>query len=108
MANAYRNELSVELNGVSYDLRPTFEAIAQIEDRCKRSIFQLAIEVQQNKWPTLVECHFILETTYKATGGKPDGDFKRNLVESGLTQTYKAVALLLNNALNPGDVAKKN
>jgi hypothetical protein len=108
MTNAYRNELTVDLNGVECRLRPTFEAIAQIEEYCKRSIFQLAIEVQQNKWPSLTECHHILETTYKASGEKPNSDFKRNLVESGLTHTYKAVALLLNSALNAGDTAKTN
>lgn len=51
MANKHRGEIDVEICGEKYTLRPSFEAMVEIEDRLGQSIFMALQRAQQADVP---------------------------------------------------------
>ncbi len=49
MANTQRGEVSIELCGKKYTLRPTFEAICELEDSAKVSVIEMISNFQNMK-----------------------------------------------------------
>jgi hypothetical protein len=52
MANSFRGELEIELAGVKYTLRPSFQGLLEIEDKCGCGIMELVHYVSQGKITT--------------------------------------------------------
>jgi hypothetical protein len=108
VANPYRNEIEVTLNGTKYLLRPTFDCLAIIEDQLNQSIYQIMIETGSGKLK-VKDAYFILETAIKAAGGTVvKADLQRDLGEGGLNQMLKAITDFLVTATQAGDNVKKN
>jgi hypothetical protein len=108
MANTYRNEVEVTLNGTKYLLRPTFECLAQIEEFLDKSIFQFMASVIAGHLKAR-EALFVLETAIKAGESKVDqAELKRNMGEGGLNEVTVAINTFLTAATMPGESIKKN
>jgi len=108
MANPYRNEVSVTLNGTEYLLRPTFTCLAEIEEQIGKTIFQFMAYFLANGIKAK-DAYFILECGIKAAGGKVDKEeLQRNMSEGGLNGVVSAIDSFLNAAVMAGDNIKKN
>jgi hypothetical protein len=107
LTNPYRNEVEVDLNGTKYTLRPTFEALAQIEGKVNKSIWEILAAVSSGTL-RMEHAAFILETGILAAGKEVDAAFKRNLGEAGVNMIYAHVSTFLVSATVAGDNAKKN
>lgn len=49
MANRHRGEVTVELDGERYTMRPSFEALAEIEDRTGIGLLGLLMRIRDTK-----------------------------------------------------------
>jgi len=108
MANKYRNEVDVTLNGTKYTLRPSFDVLAEIEDFTNQSLFHFIATVASGGLKAK-QALFIFDCGIRAAGGTVDeGALKRDLAEGGFNETVLAVSTFLNAAVQSGDLAKKN
>lgn len=108
MSNPYRNEVEVDLNGTKYTLRPTFEALAEIEKKLDQSMWEILEDVSKGK-VRIEHIAFILEMGIKAAGAELDMKaFKRNLSIAGVNMGIAHVSTFLVAATVAGDNAKKN
>ena len=48
MANAQRGDVSIEIDGEACSMRPTFDAVAQIEEECGQSLARIAFDARDS------------------------------------------------------------
>lgn len=109
MANAARNEQSVELNGVTYYVRPTFEAISRIEGSLDKGVMALGNSILQGDVRVshmAVILHHMLATdkAHKAPSPKDIGEF---LAEEGVEELMGPCARFCLEAFRGSNKAKK-
>ena len=108
MANKYRNEVEVNLDGGKYTLRPTFNALAEIEDHFNTSLFKV-IEMVTRGELRLKDAFFILECGIKASGSTFERDqLEYHISQAGNNNVLIAIGTFLTAATLSGDSIKKN
>lgn len=108
--NPLRGEVSIELEGVEYGLRPTYQAITAIEDSLGRSVLELAVASDAAQL-TVRQMALIVTEFIRAWGSENDrpetAQFKPErvaelLVEAGLMRVQPRVSLVLGQAVTGG------
>lgn len=66
-----RGEISIELEGVSYTLTPSFQAIGEIETACGKSLWELA-RAAEARTLTLSDCGEIVAACIRANARAND------------------------------------
>src|SRR5262245_54960314 len=108
MANKYRNEVAVSLNGTTHTLRPSFAVIEAIEEKAGASIYVVAAQVGAGILKASAP-FVIFKDAIKAAGGEvKDEDLKRDMSEGGLHEVAVALSAFIMAALNNGDAVKKS
>lgn len=111
-ANPIRGEVSVQMEGEDYVLRPTYDAITAVEEQTGRSIQQLALAADEGSLP-LRHAAIVVTEFVKAWGRENDKPYfaqftVRRIAEllfaEGLLKVNPRVALALWQALTGGHV----
>ena len=71
MANKLRGEVEIELAGEKWDLRPTFEALSNIESKLLKSIPDIVQELRRGDIRFMTAAIIIWEGLIGANGGRP-------------------------------------
>lgn len=118
-ANEVRGEVSIELDGAPYVLRPTYEALVAIETQTQCSLSILAMAAQFGTL-SIVNAAIIVTECVKAQGkallaaDDPSGRVMTMfglqrvgelILESGLKTVFAPLATLLRNAITGGYTA---
>lgn len=104
MANKQRGEAKFDIKGKSYILRPTFEALCQIEDELGESIISVA---GKNISGTLTLPQIVKIIEIAIVGEKPDAnDVGETIVAKGVNDTIAELTKFLTNALAGGSPPK--
>lgn len=102
MANAYRGEAAISLGGKEYTLRPTFEAIAQFEERTGRGTVALT-RLAASGDIGVGKAAIILHALMTAGGHEVDlKDVGRMVMEAGLVSVLPTLMVVLGNVLAGG------
>jgi hypothetical protein len=108
MANKYRNEVEVTLNGESYTLRPTFNCIVEIEAAVGCSLMQFLPRFVAGQM-TASQAFAILSAGIKGAGDKVAADsLQENMAEGGFNDVVVAIDKFLTASTMSGDAIKKN
>jgi hypothetical protein len=106
MANRRRGEVDVQLGGRTYTMRPTFAALAEIEDRTGCGLIGLLRKVRDHRVKdiaTVVHCGISIghgtEVEWDAVG--------EMIVDAGINNVVDAVAEFVNGALFADDPQEK-
>ena len=100
MANRLKNEVSLEINGNKYTARPTFEALAAIEEEAGTSIASLVYTASGGSM-ALAVMKSILYETIKAHGEGVDvKQLEEDLVNGGLQNGIIAALSVIMTAFN--------
>jgi len=96
MANRHRGEVEVTLGGARYTLRPTFEALCEIEDRTGLGLVELARRFWEGRFGAR-QLAVVLWAGIRAAGGEaPDYErIGRLVVEQGFQDLAGPVARFL-------------
>lgn len=95
MANSHRNEIEITLNGNTYKLRATFEAIAEMEDYMDCSLGELLLKMPYGKL-RIRELKGIL--IYGCEGAKfkvSESQIEDDLLGAGISEATQAIAPFL-------------
>jgi hypothetical protein len=105
--NERRGEASITLGGTEYTLRPTFEALSEMESKTGAGIIKLAFkflpEIQGGTLDyTLRDMVAVLAAGIKGAGGAPPANLGALVAEAGPMRVGREVAAFLINALQGG------
>lgn len=96
--NRERGEVAITLGGVEYCLRPTFQALAEIESRAGVGLMKLA-----NRFGTadfgIKDLIAVLEPAIEAGGVKPPADLGALIAEAGIANVVGPIGDFLAHAL---------
>lgn len=88
MANLHKREIRATVGGVEYTLRPSFEALAEIEDRLGFSVLGLVRKCSEKRELNAKEMVTLIWAGHLgACGGKPDkgfSEFADELLDKGI------------------------
>ena len=111
-ANEIRGEVSIDLDGVAYVLRPSYEAGAAIEQATGRSLMELAVAADASRMP--LSQMSIVVTEYIKAWGRETGNTATEHFEAkrigelihdgagGILAAMPRVALVLTRAVSGG------
>jgi hypothetical protein len=107
MANENRGEVAIELGGESFTLRPTFDALSNMETRTGLGVIELAQRCTPTdyggSWKfTTRDVHAVLIEAIKASGAKPPADLGARIIQYGLPKAAAMCGTFLINALAGG------
>ncbi len=104
MANRHRGEVEVALGGARYTLRPTFEALCEIEERTGLGLVELARRFWEGRFG-VGELAVVLWAGIRAAhGAAPDYErIGRWVVEQGVQDLAGPVARFLAGVIGGGD-----
>lgn len=97
--NPFRDESSITLGSQRYVLRPTFEALAQIEGETGLPILELASRFSKGKVGTR-EITAIISAGIRGAGGQVPGDLGELIMRAGLVEVIGLASLWLTGALS--------
>lgn len=101
-ANKHRGEVSITLGGKEYTLRPSFEAIADIEERTGRGTVALT-RLAASGDIGVGRAAIILHALMTAGGHKVDlKDVGSMILEAGIVSVLPAIMVVLGNVLAGG------
>ena len=101
-ANRHRGEVPLTLQGTSYTLRPSYEAIVEWEERTGRGSTELLMRFGASAF-RVVDLVAIVGAAARASGATlTDREFGALVVAEGQANVLPSVALLLKNALDGG------
>lgn len=83
MANRQRGEVNVELNGARYTMRPSFEALAEIEDRTGVGLLGLMLRIRDHRTTDIVTVIYAGVAIGHGTKIK-ENDVRNAVVEKGV------------------------
>jgi hypothetical protein len=98
MANKERGEIAVSLGGKDYRLRPTFQALAEIENRSGIGLVALARRFLAQDFG-LNDVIAVLEPAIEAGGVKPPADLGALVVMQGIATFTAPIETFLIQAL---------
>lgn len=101
MANKERGDVAIMLDGKEYTLRPSMEAIAEIEADLDLGIFGVAYRIR-NRQAGLRDIQSIVLRGIKAAGEKPPTDLPKTLGKEGLGKLLTPISLFVGNAISGG------
>ena len=99
MHNDLRGEISIELAAREYNLRPSFEALCEIENACGTSIINLLMKFDQ-RGIFLKEVVSIIKAGLKAGGHKTPKNLVNILHKQGFVEILPMVCQFLKKGLN--------
>ena len=107
--NPYRGEVEIELGGSVRVMRPTFEAITEIESRVGVGIVELVRRFQGNEWRT-ADVVIVVRSGLKGAEGKERtlNEVGSWVFEAGVIQCATVALKLLVNGLTGGKTAEEN
>ncbi len=107
MANAYRGEIAIKVDGVDYVIRPTFDLIAKIENEVGPILFMSA-KVRTAAFK-LVDIARLIQVAVSQCENKPKDParFLERLVEIGLIAQVDNASAILAALLGTGDDDEK-
>ncbi len=106
MANAVRGEVELKLGGKTYTLRPTFEALCEIESRLGMGIVELVTRVPRNR---LALRHAAVVAHEGARAGGHDDDLETigaAITEAGLQNVMEPLVRFLLSGIAGGEGKK--
>jgi hypothetical protein len=98
MANRERGEVAVSLGGKDYCLRPTFQALAEIEHRAGMGLVALAKRFLEREFG-LNDVIAVLEPAIEAGGQTPPKELGKLAAEQGIMRLGLPIAQFLVQAL---------
>ena len=98
MVNRERSEVTIVLGGKEYCLRPTFQALAEIEARAEIGLVPLARRFIEREFG-LKDMIVVLGPAIEAGGAKPPADLSAMVVGAGIANYFGPVAEFLALAL---------
>jgi len=101
MANPHRGEVEVSLGGETFILRPTFEALAEIEKATGLGLVPFATKITTGSYGVL-DVFTVLKAGIRAGGREPPKDLGQRIVEEGLIRLSDGVLNFLTQALDGG------
>jgi hypothetical protein len=101
MANRHRGEVEVVLGGKSYAMRPTFEALAQIQDDTGVGLFGLLLRIRDQSPTDMVAVVYqgIRYGEDPRISPPSREDVGRAMVEEGLTKFTDPIVAFIEQAL---------
>ena len=102
MANEQRGEVRLTLAGVDYLLRPTFDALAETEQRAGCGLLPMVRRLTSQEWGVR-DLLAIIGPAIKAGGAKPPDNLGPLIMAEGPIRVAVIAAQYLSNAL-VGDV----
>lgn len=101
--NPQRGDVPVTIAGTVYTMRPTFEALAAIEEKTGIGLIPLWKRFGTQQYGIRDVVHVVTEAVRAGEGRVPDG-FSEKIVQTGVVTLSKPIAEYLTNAL-AGDAA---
>jgi hypothetical protein len=98
VVNRERGEVAIVLGGTEYCLRPTFQALAEIEARAGVGLVPLARRFLEREFG-LKEVLAVLGPAIEAGGAKPPADLGDCVVRAGIANYFGPVSEFLTLAL---------
>ena len=114
-ANPERGEVEITLDGKTYPMRPSFEAMQRIEHQTGRQLMRMVMDFRDHGL-SLTECSVIVAEGIKAAGRDRDDKLMQSvktdkigemIYENGIMEAVPACMEFLMNALNGGKAPKK-
>jgi hypothetical protein len=99
MANEYKAEVDIIIKGKNYVMRPTFNALCEIEKSLGKSIITLLIKFDE-RGIMLKELLFIIRAGLKAAQQKIPKDLEQSLYTQGYATILPIICQFLKNGLN--------
>jgi hypothetical protein len=99
MSNIERAEIDIIIGGKSYVMRPSFNALCEIEQSVGKSIITLLISFDQ-RGILLKEIIYIIKAGLKASGIKPPKDLEYCLYQQGYSNIIPVIYNFLKSGLN--------
>src|SRR6185369_347186 len=98
MANPHRGEVKITLAGQEYTLRPTFDALAQIENDLGMGMAGVTARFF-SRTHGFREIESIVRNGIIGAGGQPPKDLRDLLVKDGITKISSPVIVFVSNAI---------
>lgn len=98
MANNHMGEITLKLDGVDYVLRPTFEAMAQIENQTGQGVLLLTNKLIAGS-ARLTDIAIIIAEGIKASDNKIPNDFYDKIMKTGYVALIDQVSVFLSKAV---------
>jgi hypothetical protein len=103
-SNPERGDVEIELGGQKFVMRPTFEAMVQMEQATGIGMLDLALRAGGGTLGISETTHIICAGITAATGNRATFDkFGPMVFKKGIMSTIKPVADLMANALSGGE-----
>jgi hypothetical protein len=99
MHNNLRSEVSIELGGKMYNLRPTFQTLCEIENSCNMSVITLLMKFDQ-RGIFLKELVAIVKSGLKGAGHRVPKNLIEILHKKGFTEILPIICSFLKQGLN--------
>jgi creatinine amidohydrolase/Fe(II)-dependent formamide hydrolase-like protein len=96
--NPRRGDVKIALEGCELVLRPSFAAIAQMEERFDRAIFDIARDFCEGKLARAKDLLAIVEAGVMGAGFDPPPDLAERLVQAGLAKQIEPLGKFLAHA----------
>jgi hypothetical protein len=101
LPNAQRGEIAIDLSGVSLVLRPSFTALAQMEQQSGVGLVALAQRFASGQF-NLTDCVAVIEAGVRGAGQTPPADLGDRLIQAGLLAVAAKVTAFIEAALMGG------
>jgi hypothetical protein len=99
LPNNLRAEIAIELGGVNYNLRPTFNALCEIEEASNTSVINLLISFDQ-RGIFLKEVVAIIKAGIRGANGKVPKNLIELIQKKGFSQVLPLICQFLKTGLN--------
>jgi hypothetical protein len=99
MHNNLRSEVSMEIGGKVYSLRPTFQALCEIETSCNMSVITLLMKFDQ-RGIFLKELVAIVRSGLRGAGHRVPKNLVEILHKKGFTEILPMICNFLKQGLN--------
>lgn len=99
--NQHRGDVSLKLGETEYTLRPTFEALSEIERLTGMGLIPLVMKFRTLDF-TLAQLKAIISEGIKASGAKVPGELGALILEETPTVLAPQLAVFLSNAISGG------
>jgi hypothetical protein len=96
--NPRRGDVKLPLEGCELVLRPSFAAIAQLEDRFDRAIFDIARDFCEGKLARAKDLLAIVEAGVQGAGGEAPPDLPERMAQAGMAKMIEPLGKFLAHA----------
>jgi creatinine amidohydrolase/Fe(II)-dependent formamide hydrolase-like protein len=96
--NPRRGDVKLQLTGCEVVLRPSFGAIAALEEHFGKSIFDLARDFCEGKCARAMDMRVIIEAGVRGSGAEPPADLPERMVDTGLATLIAPLGTFLAHA----------